>query len=255
MNSESLSRLRRPLRILVSISVLLVGLCLMWACVHICRSGGPQAFSRESVAAAFRSIAIPVLLGMAVILISLPARWLFPKESQASVRQLRMALSRAQSEADLSSCAKELRAEILLLRSNRKLYDRIGQTILVLSAIVFLTYGFNSRNFHPVHIEDSIIRALFWLIPCVAVPFGYSIFAARRNIASMEQELDLLKYAAKTEPAPVPRHHRRHRRDTNVRMALLILGFALLLWGALAGGSGEVLTKAANICSECIGLG
>jgi len=255
MNSESLSRLRKPLRILVSLSVLLAGLCLMWACLHIYHSGGPQPFSRESVAAAFRPVAIPLFLCLAVILLSLPAQFLFPKEHQGSVRQLRMTLHRAQAEADLSSCAEELREEILLLRSNRRLYDRTGQVILVFSTILFLTYGLNGRNFQPVQIDSSIIRAMFWLLPCTAVPFAYGVFAARKNRASMEQELDLLKYAAKVS-SPLPSgSHRHRRRIAFVRTGLLIIALVFLLWGLLAGGTADVLTKAVNICSECIGLG
>lgn len=40
-----------------------------------------------------------------------------------------------------------------------------------------------------------------------------------------------------------------------LRWALLAVAVVLLLWGLLSGGAEYVLTKAANICSECIGLG
>lgn len=40
-----------------------------------------------------------------------------------------------------------------------------------------------------------------------------------------------------------------------VRIALLILAVALIIWGVCNGGAGDVLKKAINICTECIGLG
>ncbi|MBQ8494361.1 MAG: thioredoxin [Clostridia bacterium] len=39
------------------------------------------------------------------------------------------------------------------------------------------------------------------------------------------------------------------------RCAVLVLGIVLLVWGALENGAADVLTKAINICTECIGLG
>ncbi|MBE6563056.1 MAG: thioredoxin [Ruminococcaceae bacterium] len=40
-----------------------------------------------------------------------------------------------------------------------------------------------------------------------------------------------------------------------VKLAILILAAAALIYGAIAGGTADVLTKAVNICTECIGLG
>ncbi|MBQ8087435.1 MAG: thioredoxin [Clostridia bacterium] len=39
------------------------------------------------------------------------------------------------------------------------------------------------------------------------------------------------------------------------RLALLALGAVLTLWGVWNGGMRDVLVKAINICTECIGLG
>ena len=40
-----------------------------------------------------------------------------------------------------------------------------------------------------------------------------------------------------------------------LRWGLLAFAIILLIWGFITGGAEDVLTKAANICSECIGLG
>jgi len=45
------------------------------------------------------------------------------------------------------------------------------------------------------------------------------------------------------------------RQLTLLRLTLLAAGALLLLAGLLSGGTADVLTKAVNICSECIGLG
>ena len=40
-----------------------------------------------------------------------------------------------------------------------------------------------------------------------------------------------------------------------VRYSLLGIGITLLVYGFFAGGTRDVLTKAVNICTECVGLG
>ncbi|MBQ4066050.1 MAG: thioredoxin [Clostridia bacterium] len=40
-----------------------------------------------------------------------------------------------------------------------------------------------------------------------------------------------------------------------VTVLILVLAVALIVVGALSDGASAVLTKAVNICTECIGLG
>lgn len=255
MKLESLSRIRRPLRILLSVSILMAGICLMWACVHICRSGD-QSFSREAVAAAFRPISLPVYLCLGLTVLSFLAEFLpRPVETPSLRNQPRMTLKRMQERTDLSLCSEELRSQVLSLRSNRKLYSSIGCTVLLLSSILFLTYGLNGRNFHSIHITDSMIRAMNWLLPCTVVPFVLFIIIDWKNRASIAAELELLKSAPKESHIKAPRHPSHRRQDVILRTGLLILGLVVLVYGLLAGGTADVLTKAVNICTECIGLG
>ena len=40
-----------------------------------------------------------------------------------------------------------------------------------------------------------------------------------------------------------------------IRILIITVGVALLVLGAILGGYNDVLTKAVQICTECIGLG
>ncbi|MBQ2981771.1 MAG: thioredoxin [Lachnospiraceae bacterium] len=40
-----------------------------------------------------------------------------------------------------------------------------------------------------------------------------------------------------------------------MRIAFIIIGIGILIYGFATGGTRDVLTKAVNICTECIGLG
>ncbi len=48
---------------------------------------------------------------------------------------------------------------------------------------------------------------------------------------------------------------REEKHTFPLRLSVLLLSAALLLAGILNGGALDVLAKAINICSECIGLG
>ena len=256
MKKESLSRLRKPLHILLSASLVVAGLCLMGACLSIYRSGD-QPFTRESVAAAFGPISIPVYLCLGLIVISFLAEHLLPRpeEKKPTLRQTRMILGRMQEKIDLDLCDRELREQVTDLRHKRKLLDRVTLTVLILSSILFLTYGMNSRNFHQTRINESMVRAMFWLLPCCAAPFFCGIYAARKNLTSMDQELALLKTAPKEAKIAPPKPRNNRRRNMYLRTGILLLAVLFLIGGFFAGGTKDVLTKAVNICTECVGLG
>ena len=78
--------------------------------------------------------------------------------------------------------------------------------------------------------------------------------ARKRAESTMRIEAQLLKNApaaAKITPPPMKLRHGKGA----ARAILLAVALALLLHGYFTGGTADVLTKAANICTECIGLG
>ena len=255
MKKEALSKLRTPLRIALSISLFVAGICLCAACVGIYRSGD-KPFSREAVAAAFGPIAVPVFLCLGLLLVSIVYELLLPCPIEKKTgRQTRMLLKRMQERTALDLCDEELRSKVLALRADRKLFDRITWAVLVISAVLFLTYGTNSANFHPTHINQSMIRAMYWLLPCSLVPYCCALFTANRNLGSMKQEIELLKTAPKESRITPPRPKDGSKKLAILKTALLIIALVCLIAGGFSGGTADVLTKAVNICTECVGLG
>ena len=130
--------------ILLSAMLVITGICLCVACAGIYFSG-EQPFSREAVAAAFRYIAVPVYVCIALAVGGLILDALFPAESKK--------------------------------QGSRKKVDR--------------------------------------------------------------------------SPAPAKQEHKL----LYLRLALLGVGIAIFAYGFFAGGTADVMTKAVNICTECVGLG
>ena len=75
----------------------------------------------------------------------------------------------------------------------------------------------------------------------------------------MEQEIELLKQLPNAENAmSIQNGDATDKSEKHVkifRTAFLCVGLFLLIYGFISGGTVDVLTKAINICTECIGLG
>ena len=91
--------------------------------------------------------------------------------------------------------------------------------------------------------------------PCMALPFGYGIFAAFAGRASIKRETELVKEALKAAPTVKSEKQATKEKLPWLRYALLVVAVGILVYGYFAGGTNDVLTKAINICTECVGLG
>ena len=256
MNKAFISRLRPALRIILSISLIAAGICLMAACLGIYYSGGDQPFSRESVAAAFGPIALPVYLclGLTAAAFLLELALPSPAVKAKPTRQTAMLLENMQKKIDLSRCGDDLRSAVAAQRSKRRRNRVIGWVLLAVCSVVFLSYGANPHNFHQSQINGSMVAAMYRFVPCCLIPYLYGIWAAYAARASMEEEINLLK-TAPAESRVVPAPKAENKQLILVRNVLLAVGIGILIFGYCTGGTADVLTKAVNICTECVGLG
>ncbi len=256
MTEKHVKRLRLVYYILITAALIAAGICLIVACVGIYRSGD-HPFSREIVAAAFEGIALPVILCLGLIVTGFVLKLLLPakKKPAAPDRDL-PTLRRLHAKTDLSGCDPTLTAAIQAEQRRRRLYRGVTLALLLVGSAVFLVYALNLDHFHQSEINASMIRAMWVLLPCMAVPFGFGVFAAYSGKRSVRREIALLKEAAGAAPKATPASATQPRRWlTAVRCVLLAAGVALLVAGILGDGFMDVLTKAINICTECIGLG
>lgn len=260
MKKETIVRIHRIYGALLSISIILAGLCLIAGCLTIYFTG-VHTYSREIVAETFSGIAIPIYLCLTLTILGFVWEIISPLEIPKTkpVKAYTFILNRLLEKKDLNQCDDALLLSIRSERKSRKLHTVIRTVLIVISSIIFLCYALNSNNFHPSEINASMIKAMWLLIPCMAVPFVYAIFTVYHNNKSLQREIELVKQL----PASVTKNNHEstvseQHSDKNmnlVRCALLIVGITVMIYGFVSGGTIDVLTKAINICTECIGLG
>ena len=254
MASERTQKLLKIYKNALSCVIILAGICLMVACVGIYRSGD-EPFSRAAVAAAFSPISIPVYLCLIMVIGSFVLKLIFPEPAgkAGTLKQPAVTLQRLHQKADLESCEADLKEQILAQQKLRKMQKRICAAVLTVSAMIFLIYALDGSHYHTSQINESMIRAMWVLLPCLTVSFGCCVWLLHARKNSILKEIELLKQCPKKD-AP-QKESAKPCNCAKVRYAILLAAVALALFGFFSGGTADVLTKAVNICTECIGLG
>ncbi len=145
--------------------------------------------------------------------------------------------------------------------------------VCLAAGIASAVYLFDPVHFTGEDLNPEILRMLQNVLPWVGAAFLFVCGACLFDgIAAKRELVDVKTLTAKKLGAPkngfvfdkltdncqsgaqtVLRHEKWIL--LGVRIALLIAGLTLLLVGIFDGGANDVLIKAINICTECIGLG
>ena len=257
MTNEKLIGFQRILGILLSISIILAGICFISGCLSIYFAPeGDVIYSREIVKNTFDSIDIPIYICVGLVAVSIAMEFVCPTQAKKDKPQKnnKAIMEKLAQSRDISKADSNIFASVTKERSQRKKHSLILAALTAIGALVFLIYALNSNNYHQSEITDSMINAMWVLIPCFIIPFGYGIFTAYFKEKSYKREIELLK-ALSPEKGREAKNASSAKNQSVARTAILLIAVIALVCGAFMGGAGDVLTKAVNICTECIGLG
>lgn len=200
---------------------------------------------------------MPVYLFLALVIAGFVLDFFLPlgKSKLKAEKNLAATLERLLSKRNIETCDPALKEQILALEKGRSRDKVITLVVLAVCCVIFLCYGANPANFHQSEINSSMAKAVMILLCCLAVPFGCALGTAYRAKASYEKQIDLVKQIPAGETVPQTPKADRAKLLMIARWALVCVAVAVLLYGFFSGGTADVLTKAKNICTECVGLG
>jgi hypothetical protein len=290
MSQKTKERIALIYGLVLSVLIVAVGVCLALSCLSIYRSGD-SPFTRESIAAHFERIAIPVcicilgVVGGGVLSLAMPL-----EKGKIKPRKDPLAILKKNSKKlDLSVCDDSLRNQIL---GERRF--RLGVTVTagILSGLTLLPailWCANPAHFSIENLNADIKTAAAFVLPCAAVTMGLWVVAVLLRGASASRESAAARSAAmakvnatikistkggvrvgngipievpkkrassgETARAAVGRFTADPRFVWGVRGAIFVVGAVFVVLGVLNGGMADVLGKAIRICTECIGLG
>ncbi len=247
-------KIGRILGILLSISILATGICMIIQCLSIYNSGD-KPYSREVVAQAFSEISIPVFICISLVAITFIYNICYGNiwDETPKAKNNSFIINAILHKKDIRSFHND---ELKKERKIRLIHCLVLVTLLVAGFGCFTVYALNPDNYHQSDINGTMINAMTIFSICIAVPFVYSIVCTYVNNKSREREIKIIRELIKDAPDKNAMH-----KDTKnnvyiyIKIFILVIAVGVIIYGLISGGTADVLTKAINICTECIGLG
>jgi len=158
---------------------------------------------------------------------------------------------------NLVSGNKEMNDAIRQERRKQQLITAGGWAVFAGLLIPVLLYFTRESNFPADDLEGMFAamaaNCIPWMIgaaAALAVSFGM-------KEASMKKEIELSSQAAQRKtPGAFPEGRTVNARTASIdRITVLVLAIVFVILGIFTGGAHDVLVKAVNICTECVGLG
>ncbi|MBQ9748997.1 MAG: hypothetical protein IJV87_00265 [Clostridia bacterium] len=260
MSKKTIKYIKLIYGIALSVLLIISGALLMLACFNIYNIGN-RPFTPENISAEFKKISIFIWLtvdatiGGIILKLALPSdegKLKASKDKKATLFRLMQKLNEeACDQEKLTLIKKEQKLRIILRAA--------AIALCVVTALPALIYSLNFNNFGADY-NASVISACLWVLPCAFISMGICIALVYLENASIDRQSGYVKAAlAESKGSFCSKTDNKTRSNSEiaigVRITLAVVALALIVAGILNGGMADVLSKAINICTECIGLG
>lgn len=263
--------------ICLSVLTAVVGVLFIVQVWSIFRSAEQDPFTVERISAHFAQIAVPVWLWVAAVIGGGVLSYVFPEEE-----------AKLKAYADVGKTLRRLKtrlpedtegmAEVNKENRIRKTVWIVAAALCVISAVVALVYLFDleytatfNTEFYQSHPEaEKFVKIFPWLLASLCVCAGASVYEAYSVKKEIGQVKALIAESAKKGIKAAPKAEKPSLTDKlyakfsflrsekfllGVRIGLCAVGVVFVIVGIFNGGMKDVLTKAIEICTQCIGLG
>lgn len=261
---------------LAALTVIVGALFILQVC-SIYSSSPESPYTVESISAHFNQIAIPVWLWVAAVVGNIVLSFVFPEEEEAPKAEVGI-------EVKLNRLRKRLPENAVGVSAiNAKRRSRVWAAIacgaFVAAAIALCLFHLLNENYTPMigedffpggrALADRLVRSVPWIIDGFLLCIVVTEFFEK----SQEEELALTKTAiaesakqgikataGKTQEKKgffraIGAFFESEQVTSVLRILFAVAGIALVVVGIFNGGMHDMLQKAINICTQCIGLG
>lgn len=264
---DKTEKIRRIYAIILSVFIVAMGIALICVAADIYYSGeGPgKIYSREIVGHRLKMSAIPLLFLLAAII----AGAIFPAFETKAKRTSEETLKKLQRRMPASGLTEEFTAAQNAYRKMRLVKIAVWCSALAVAfacAIASLVFLLDTASAAESSLRGDMLKLVKVILPCTLAAVAGFIAASFTNGYCSKKQLAYLKTmirlgsretALPKELEFLDRAKKYASHDITlwaVRGIVLILSVTFIIVGALNGGAANVLGKAIQICSECIGL-
>lgn len=263
MPSKNNNRIHKLYGIVTGVSAVVAGICLIAACLHIYRSGvaadAAQIYTRQIVAESFAKIAIPVYICLVLVIGGMVLDLVLPAEKPKlkPEKNLPLILQRLREKTDLQACDENLRKAVAKEQQRRHILGFWAGFPIAHGFVQFCKYAADPAHW-AANSTPSMVSAVSLMALLIGIPFLITVFATYRIRKSMSMEIELMRQASAQAPKVAEKAAPKACRNRGVNIARIVIlaaAVVLVVLGACNEGTKDILTKAVNICTECVGLG
>ncbi len=275
MSEKDIKRLHFAYSVLTSLLLTVTLILIAFSCVSIYKGDATEPFTPESISSAFRRIAVPVFICLSVILGGVILNIALPTEKKKVKGKVskEVTLSRLSARLDLDNLTVESGAGILIRRTVRKILSSLIAVDLIVHCVITLVYLLDPSSFPANDINSEIISATLAVLFNLLIPFVLTVIVMLINSKLTSDELVLVKRALAEQSANGVKYEKPNEKPSFIkktqlfftknektlvrasRIVLTVIGIVFIGLGIWNGGANDVVQKAINICTECIGLG
>lgn len=237
--------------------------------IYFSGAGTDTVYSREIVGQKLFVLMVPTLLYIVAVIAGAVLTVVFPvqKKRKAAIAP-ESTLKKLKRKIPQSAIGTEEYAAYEKGEKTRLIARGVVFAYLLAAAITCLVYLCNTANFPNNDLNGEILQMLARVLPFSLSGLLLVCALAVFERFFIKRELENVKATIKKGGgAPVPPSVFSQRLNEvqakvfsfrgllAIRVAVAVIGVVLLFTGIFNGGAADVLTKAVNICTECIGLG
>ena len=249
----------QAIRWVMTLATILVLALLAWQCVDIYLEGNRPSnldangvyrspvFSVEIVEARLRPL-LPVLavyglMTLGALILQSTGKGVRPRGSHSPEDRLHLL------KAHVATLPDEAKA----LERQRRVICMAAAVAVLACAVPCLVYLLDREHFTSWDLEQVMGQMLLHVAPWIAAAFAVVFAASFACCRNVKREITALQgHVGKAKPeAPAP----RRMPVGALRAGLYAVAIVFIVLGVMNGGLRDVLVKAVNICTECIGLG
>lgn len=265
MPGNKQATLRKVYGIALSVLTVITGAALIIQSQKIYRSADTSPYTREKVIAALSQIAALLILWLCAVIGGAIIWKIYPEEVQkpkASFSQSEL-LKRLTQKLPDGAMSKRLKQSFVIKTALWSVCFVFG----ILATVMTCVCVFNPNNYTPLGPDFEPTADMLAMLPkflpwvasffilAVAVTI-YTEISAKNDIKEIKRILATGVKQNRAEKAPNAEREKDKRIFTlAARCVLACAAVSLIVIGCLNGGAADVLEKAINICTECIGLG
>ncbi len=252
-------KLNKLFLLLVSIQTILMGIVFIMQVLRI--YFGNQAVFTSQICGKYLLQILPVILiWILLIILSFIYHKLTNTKEQNLGKITNMGkLKRYEYMCPEDNKENELYKDLAKEINKRKIAWLINIIIIILCSLMGLLYLINVDHFNSEgDLSFQAVQMTIHLIPWVIISFISLIICLYYEESSALKSIEIIKVIIKTEGKQVNKYQKKNNKNKKIliiRLSIMVIAVGFIIHGIINGGVDDVLQKAINICTECIGLG